>query len=228
MMIRIVTTDMEFPSFGCPWELPRRTVAKPPIGPTTGCFEGVRPAQCGVAGRSDLGFTDIPGCASASFLDQQLPTLQERTASNGPADEDEAIVELISEVRLEVCAAQSARLVAGRSPTRSRNGSSATKRTTRSGKPQAKASSKSPVATVADTAKDGAKTAGGAVKDAAKGAKVPAMLAGAGIVGSRRRDRRREPRLTQAGARRRDAAQEHLEGGHQEPRGGVAQRRPLR
>ena len=65
----------------------------------------------------------------------------------------------------------------------SRNGSSSTKRTTRSGKPQAKASSKSPVATVADTAKDGAKTAGGAVKDAAKGAKVPAMLAGAGIVG---------------------------------------------
>lgn len=100
MMIRIVTTDMEFPSFGCPQELPRRTVAKPPIGPTTGCFEGVRPAQCGVAGRSDLGFTHFAGSASGS-PDEQLPTLQERKASNGPADEDEAIVELISEVRLE-------------------------------------------------------------------------------------------------------------------------------
>lgn len=42
---------------------------------------------------------------------------------------------------------------------------------------------KGPVASVAETAKDGAVSAGGAVRDAAKSAKVPVLVAGAGLVG---------------------------------------------
>lgn len=43
--------------------------------------------------------------------------------------------------------------------------------------------SKGPVANAAETAKDGARSAGETVKDAAKSAKVPALIAGAGLVG---------------------------------------------